>query len=122
MVAEDVDLDEVHHRAVGDAVVNVAQRAGKDQRQRDGGEGEAVAQADQDNEHHQRRQRGEADQPPADRVGRGGVGEEREGRAVVGPMGDAQKVRDHRDGAAHGNAQRDPGLGQPVKKDDRRRR
>src|ERR1035437_1898200 len=54
VVSEDVDLDEVYHRAVGDAVVNVAQRAGKDQRQSDGGQRDAIRQANHDDENHQR--------------------------------------------------------------------
>ena len=51
-------------------------------------------------------------------MGRGRVGEEREGRALVGPMRDAQNARDDRDRAAHRNAQRNPGLGETVEKDD----
>ena len=51
---------------------------------------------------------------------RGGVGEEREGRALVGPVGDAQNVIDDGDGAAHGDVGGDPGLGEPVGGDDQR--
>ena len=54
---------------------------------------------------------GEADQGPADGVRRGGVGEEREGRAFVGPVGDAEDVGDDGDGAAEGDVRGDPGLG-----------
>ncbi len=117
-----MDLDEVDDRTVSDAVVDVAESSGKDQRQRNGGEREAVAEAHHDDQNSQRGERGEADQRPADGVGRGGVGEEREGRALIGPVSDAQDVRDDRNGAAHGDVQRDPGLGQPVGKDDERRR
>ena len=48
VVAEDVDLDEVDDRAVGDAVVDVAQRAAQNERQSHGREADAIAQADDD--------------------------------------------------------------------------
>jgi hypothetical protein len=43
VIAEDVDFNEVDDRAVKDAVVYVAQSAGKDEREGDSGEGESIA-------------------------------------------------------------------------------
>jgi len=43
MIAEDVNLDEIDDRAVKDAVMDVAQRPGKNERQGDRGQAEAVA-------------------------------------------------------------------------------
>src|ERR1039458_2985218 len=106
VVGEDVDFNEVDDRAVEDAVVDVAEGSGKNEGEGDGPEGEAVAEADHGNEDDQGCQKREADQGPADRVGRSGVGEEREGRALVGPMGDAQNAGYDRDGATHGDAER----------------
>ena len=49
-VGEDVDFDEVHHGAVDDAVVEVAERAAEDEGEGDRDEGETVAQIDQGDE------------------------------------------------------------------------
>ncbi len=70
--------------------MDVAERAAENEGESDGGEREAIAQAQQDDEDDQRGQEREGDQAPAHSVGRGGVGEEREGRALVGPVRDAQ--------------------------------
>ena len=68
------------------------------------------AEAHHGDENDERGEEREGDQAPADRVGRGGVGEERKGRALVGPVGDAQKVRDDGNGAADGDARAIPSV------------
>ena len=49
----------------------IAQRAAEDERQRDGGEGEAIAQANHRYQHGNGCDAGESDQGPAHRVRRG---------------------------------------------------
>ena len=120
MVAEDVDLNEVDDRAVEDAVVDVAEGASQNQREGDGGEAEAVAKADEGDEHGDQEHEREADQDPADEMRRSGFGEEGKGRALVGPMGDAEDARDDRDGAADRNVGGDPDLGDAVGQEDER--
>ena len=60
----------------------------------------AVAEPDENGEDDQCGKECKADQRPADQVGRGGVGEERKGRALVGPVGDAEDAGDDGNGAA----------------------
>ena len=62
----------------------------------------------------------ERDQRPADGVRRSRVGEEREGRAFVGPVSNAQDSGDNRDRSAEGDVGGDPGLGAAVGDDDQR--
>jgi hypothetical protein len=59
-----------------------------------------IADAQQHDEDHDRGDKRECDQRPADGVRRSRVGEEREGRAFVGPVGNAQDARDDGDGSA----------------------
>ena len=54
MIGEDVDLNEVDHRAVDDAVVDVAEGAAEDEGKGDGGEGDVVAEADESDENDER--------------------------------------------------------------------
>ena len=110
VVGEDVDLNEVDDRAIDDAVVNVADCAARMSARAMvvSVTGCRAQQSDKDGE---RRGDRECDQRPADEVRRSRVGEEREGRAFVGPVSDAQDARDDGDGSAEGNVRGDPGLG-----------
>ena len=54
VIAEDVDLDEVDHGAVDDAVVDVAEGPAKDERKSHGGKRDAIAEADHGDEDGQR--------------------------------------------------------------------
>ena len=108
MIAEDVDFDEVDDRAVGDAVVDVAEGSGEDESKGKRGDVDVLAKADKGDEHRDHSQAGEGDQSPAHGVGRGRVCEEREGRALIEPMGDAQETRHQGNGAANGNVRVDP--------------
>ena len=120
MIAEDVDFNEVDDGAVEDAVVDVAEGSAEDEGECDGGDGEFVAKADEGDEHGEGGEEREADEDPADQVRRGGFSEQREGGAVVGPVGDAEDVGDDGDGAAERDAGFHHPLGDAVSEDDER--
>ncbi len=106
VVAEDVDLNEVDDGAVDDAIVEVAERSAEHQGEGGGGEGDSAAEADQGDEDGDCGDGGKGNESPADGVGRGGVGEEREGRALIEPVRDAQEAGDDGDGFAEGRCAR----------------
>lgn len=118
VVAEDVDFNEVDDRAVDDAIVQVAESATKNEGEGNRGDVDSAAEADEGNQNCEGRNSGKGDQAPADGVGRGRVGEEREGRAFVEPVRDPQEAGDHGDGIAHENVLRNKGLRDPVGNDD----
>src|ERR1019366_3869238 len=110
MVGEDVEFDEVDDRSVDDAVVDIAERARKDEGQSDGRNVDAIAEPHQGDENDQGGEDREGNQAPADRIGRSRVGKEGESRAFVCPMSDAEKMRNDGDGFAQGDARGDQRL------------
>ena len=76
VIAGDVHFNEVDDRTVRYAVMDIAQCAAEDKREGDGGEADAITETNEGNEYDQCSQRCEADQPPSDKLGRGGIGED----------------------------------------------
>ncbi len=105
-VTDDVDLNEVDDGAVGDAVMHVAECAAEDERERDRGAVDVVAETDHDDEDDKCRGEREDDETPADGVWGRGVGKEREGSSLVGPMRDEEEMRDDGNGVADGDLER----------------
>jgi hypothetical protein len=117
VVVDDGDFEEVDDVVEADAIVEVGERSAEDEGEGDGGEVEGAAGAPQHGQDDDRRKDGEGDESPADGVGREG-GEQREGRAVVEHMSEAEDVRNDGDRRAGPDVVDDPGLGEAVEQDD----
>ena len=116
-----VDLysEEVDDVMETDAVVEIAKGAAKDKRQRDRGERERPAGEPEQDEDYEGREHGEGDEGDADAVGRE-VFQQREGRARVDDMREAEDAGDDGDVVAGTDAVDDPVLAEAVGDDDER--
>ena len=115
----DADGEEVDDVVEADAVVEVAERSAEDERERDRGECERAARLPEQKENNDSRKDGEADEAEADGVGRQ-VFQQREGRAGVDDVGEAEDAGDDRDVVAGTDAVDDRVLGEAVGEDDER--
>src|ERR1035437_1179660 len=117
VVVVDLYGEEVDDVVEADAVVEIAEGSAEDEGECDGGEGERSAGAPEQDEDNDGGDDGEADEADADAVGRE-VFEEREGRAGVEDVREAEDSGDDWDVVAGTDAVDDPVLGEAVEQDD----
>jgi hypothetical protein len=96
VVVVDADGEEVDDVVEADAVVKVAERSAKDERESDRGACERAARLPEQKENNDSRKGGEADEADADGVGRE-IFEQAEGRTGVEDVGEAEDAGDDLD-------------------------
>ena len=117
VVVVDLHGEEVDDVVEADAVVEIAEGSAEDEGKGDRGQRDVAAGAPEQDEHDDGGDDGEADQADADPVGRE-VFEQREGRAGVEDVREAEDAGDDRNVVAGTDAVDDPVLAEAVEQDD----